>query len=76
MDFIYDILDNETKETVSVDLGFIVFNKLTYPNLVKLFEKLQVPYEKSDMSFAVSVNKSIIEYSGSGLRGLFANKYN
>ncbi len=74
--YTYDILENETKDTISVDLGFIVFNKLNYPNLVKLFEKLQVPYEKSNMSFAVSVNKSTLEYSGSGLKGLFANKIN
>jgi len=65
-----------SKEIISIDLGFIVFNKVNYPNLVKLFTNLQVPYEKSDMSFSVSVKNSNIEYSGSGLKGLFSNKYN
>ena len=71
-----DISLNNSKEKISIDLGFIVFNKINYPNLVKLFEKLQVNYEKSNMSFSVSVKDSNIEYSGNGLKGLFANKYN
>jgi len=71
-----EVFSNESKETISVDLGFIVFNKRNYPNLLNLFEKLQVNYEKSNMSFSVSLKNSNIEYSGSGVRGLFANKYN
>ena len=67
---------NDSNETISVDLGFIVFNKINYPNLVNLFEQLQVGYEKSNMSFSVSVKDSKIEYSGSGLKGLFSNKHN
>ena len=65
-----------SKEKISMDLGFIVFNKVNYPNLLKFFTDLQVPYEKSDMSFSISVKNSNIEYSGSGLKGLFSNKYN
>ena len=71
-----EVSTDKKNELISVDLGFIVFNKTNYPNLVKLFEKLQVKYEKSNMSFSVSVKDSNIEYSGSGLKGLFANKYN
>ena len=71
-----EVSQKNFNETVSVDLGFIVFNKINYPNLVNLFEKLQVNYEKSNMSFSVSLKNSNIEYSGSGLKGLFANKYN
>ncbi len=71
-----DVVSNDSREKISVDLGFIVFNKINYPNLVSLFEKLQVAYEKSDMSFSVSIKNSKIEYSGTGLKGLFANKYN
>ena len=71
-----EIPSNDTNGIISVDLGFIVFNKINYPNLVNLFEKLQVGYEKSNMSFSVSIKNSNIEYSGSGLKGLFANKYN
>ena len=70
-----EILKNNSNNSISIDLGFIVFNKVNYPNLVKLFTNLQVPYEKSDMSFSVSVKNSNIEYSGSGLKGLFSNKF-
>tara|TARA_B100001123_G_C15303344_1_gene1021784 strand:+ start:648 stop:1889 length:1242 start_codon:yes stop_codon:yes gene_type:complete len=71
-----DVPINNSKNLISIDLGFIVFNKINYPNLVELFSSIQVPYEQSNMSFSVSVKNSIIEYSGSGLRGLFSNKYN
>jgi len=71
-----EIPTNNPNNLISIDLGFIVFNKINYPNLVKLFSTLRVPYEKSNMSFSVSVKNSNIEYSGSGLRGLFSNKYN
>ena len=71
-----DITSDNFNETISVDIGFIVFNKINYPNLVNLFDKLQVSYEKSNMSFSVSVKNSNIEYSSSGIKGLFANRYN
>ena len=73
--YTYDIKTN-TGVTVSVDLGFIVFNELTYPNLFKFFDELGVEYEKSDMSFAVSVKNSMVEYGGKGLKALFVNKLN
>ena len=63
-------------DLISIDLGFIVFNKINYPNLTKLFEKIKVPYEKSNMSFSVSVKNSNIEYSGQGFKGLFSKKSN
>ena len=71
-----DIPATNENKFISVDIGFIVFNKITYPKLVKFFEELKIPYEKSNMSFSVSVRNSNIEYSGSGLKGLFSNKYN
>ena len=71
-----EIPKSNSNNLIPIDLGFIVFNKINYPNLVKLFSTLRVPYEKSNMSFSVSVKNSNIEYSGSGLRGLFSNKYN
>ena len=71
-----EVSPNNSQEKISIDLGFIVFNKKNYPNLVNLFEKLEVSYEKSNMSFSVSVKNSNIEYSGSGISGLFANRYN
>ena len=72
--FTYEI--KEDNKIVPVDLGFIVFNEVTYPNLVNFFNELKVPYEKSDMSFSVSIKNSNVEYSGSGLGGIFANKLN
>ena len=72
--YTYDIKDNN--KIISVDLGFIVFNKLTYPNLLNFFEELSVPYEKSNMSFSVSIKDSFFEYGGSNLNALFANKLN
>ena len=72
--YTYDIVEN--KKTISVDLGFIVFNEVTYPNLIKFFKELDVPIEKSDMSFSVSIKDTKIEYSGRGLNGIFANKIN
>ena len=72
--YTYNIEEND--KTVSVDLGFIVFNELTYPNLINLFKDLKVPYEKSDMSFSVSVKETNIEYGGKDLNSLFCNKKN
>ena len=72
--YTYEI--KERDKIVPVDLGFIVFNEVTYPNLIRFFKHLNIPYEKSDMSFSVSIKNSNIEYSGSGLGGLFANKSN
>ncbi len=60
--------------SLPVDMGFIVYNELTYPNLTALFDRLKVPTCASDMSFAVSVPG--LEYSGTGLGGLFAQRSN
>ena len=72
--FTYDIKEDD--KIVPVDLGFIVFNEVTYPNLVKFFKDLNVPYEKSDMSFSVSVKDTNIEYCGRGINGIFSNRSN
>ena len=69
-----DLLIEEKK--ISVDIGFIVFNHKTYPNLIKFFDENKVHIEKSDMSFAVSVKDTKFEYCGRGLKGIFANKSN
>lgn len=62
--------------SVPVDTGFIVYNERTYPNLTALFEHLGVPTKPSEMSFAVSLDAGRVEYSGTGLRGIFAQKAN
>src|SRR6056297_3431581 len=59
-----------------VDTGFIVFNNVNYPNLVKLFDDLDVPIAKSDMSFAASIGGGEIEYGLRSLGALFAQKRN
>lgn len=65
-----------TNGPVAVDTGFIVYNELTYPNLTALFAHLKVPTQFSDMSFSVSLANGELEYSGSNLSGLFAEKRN
>ena len=72
--YTYDI--KEEDKMVPVDLGFIVFNELTYPNLISFFNELDVPFERSNMSFSVSIKNTNVEYGGSGLNAIFANKFN
>ncbi|SFE10783.1 NAD(P)/FAD-dependent oxidoreductase [Paracidovorax konjaci] len=59
-----------------VDTGFIVYNESAYPNLTALFAHLGVETVPTDMSFAVSLDAGALEYSGSGLSGLFAQRSN
>tara|TARA_B100001175_G_scaffold167082_1_gene141654 strand:+ start:104 stop:1348 length:1245 start_codon:yes stop_codon:yes gene_type:complete len=61
---------------VAVDIGFMVFNKKTYPNLVNFFLENKIKIEKSDMSFSVSESGSDMEYCGKGIKGIFSNKKN
>jgi len=61
---------------IAVDIGFMVFNKNTYPNLINFFSENKIEIEKSDMSFSVSVKGSDMEYCGKGLGGIFSNKKN
>ena len=62
--------------TIPVDTGFIVFNRVTYPNLTALFQHLKVPTQISDMSFAASLHDGGFEYSGADLAGLIAQRRN
>ncbi len=66
----------EDGRTVSFDTGFMVFNRVTYPRLVRLFEELEVPVRPTDMSFSVQHVPSGLEYSGSSLNHLFAQRRN
>ena len=59
-----------------VDTGFIVYNKVNYPNLVRLFDDLDVPTALSDMSFAASIDGGRIEYSLQTADTMFAQRRN
>jgi len=69
--------------TYGVDTGFLVFNRKTYPRLVRLFEEIQVPIAPSEMSFSVSIetgrktgrNKKI-EWAGNDLNSFFGQRSN
>ena len=67
---------NNNGETATFDTGFMVFNEVTYPNMLKLFKHLEVPFTDTDMSFAVAHREKNLEYNGSGLSGLFGQKRN
>ena len=60
----------------SVDTGFMVFNRRTYPNFCRLLELLDIPSQPSDMSFSVRCEHSGLEYQGSSLNGLFSQRLN
>jgi predicted NAD/FAD-binding protein len=60
----------------SVDTGFMVFNRRTYPNFCRLIEMLGVHPQDSDMSFSVRCDETGLEYQGSSLNGLFAQRTN
>lgn len=63
-------------KTYPVDTGFLVHNDLTYPNLIAMFELLGVPVHQSDMSFGVSIEDPDIEWAGTNLATVFAQKSN
>ncbi|MBX9961578.1 MAG: FAD-dependent oxidoreductase [Burkholderiales bacterium] len=59
-----------------VDTGFLVFNDRTYPNLCSLFDHLGVATAASEMSFSVRVDEDRLEWAGSSLATVFAQKRN
>jgi predicted NAD/FAD-binding protein len=67
---------DEGRLKVFMDTGFMVFNYATYPNLCRLFNEIKAPVKKTDMSFSVQHVPSGLEYCGSGLNGLFAQRKN
>ncbi len=59
-----------------VDTGFIVFNYANYPHLTRMFQDLDVPVAKSDMSFGASIDGGRIEYGLKSLDALLAQRSN
>ncbi len=62
--------------TIPVDTGFIVFNYRNYPTMTKLFELVDVPVEKSNMSFGASIHDGWLEYGTRDLPSIFAQPKN
>lgn len=60
----------------AADIGFMVFNERTYPNFTRLLQILGVASQPSDMSFSARVDEHDLEYQGSSLNGLFAQRRN
>lgn len=63
-------------EVVPVDTGFMVFNEVTYPRLTRLFTRLGVETVPTSMSFGVQHRGAGIEYCGSSVDQLFAQRRN
>ncbi|MCX3263797.1 NAD(P)/FAD-dependent oxidoreductase [Pedobacter agri] len=61
---------------IYLDTGFMVFNYETYPNLTEMFAEIAAPVIKTDMSFSVQFLPKKLEYSGSSLNHLFAQRKN
>ncbi len=60
----------------AIDTGFIVYNDWTYPNFIELLDEIGVETQPTEMSFSVRCDNSGLEYSGSNLNTLFAQRRN
>ena len=81
VDFNYNVNGKELAH--GVDTGFLVFNRKTYPRLVRLFEEIQAPIAPSEMSFSVSIDTSgksgfnkKIEWAGNDINSFFGQRSN
>ncbi len=63
-------------ERHAIDTGFIVFNDWTYPNFIALLDELRIASQPTSMSFSVRCDRTGLEYNGSSLNGLFAQRRN
>ena len=64
----------DRERPLNVDAGFIVFNDNNYPNFVRLLAELGVETHATSMSFSVTSDRSGIEYAGTNLNTLFAQR--
>jgi predicted NAD/FAD-binding protein len=65
-----------TGRELPIDTGFMVFNRVTYPLLCRLFDDLRVPVKRTDMSFSVRDHATGLEWCGSSFNHLFAQRRN
>lgn len=67
---------DEDGQPIYIDSAFMVYNEITYPLLTKLFKELQIETMATSMSFSVQHIPTGLEYCGTGLNGLFAQRQN
>lgn len=67
---------DEDGRPIPIDTGFIVFNRVTYPHLIRLFGELDVRTKPAEMSFSVRHEPENLEYNGMGLDKVFAQRSN
>ena len=67
---------DEDGARVAVDTGFIVFNEWTYPNFIALLEAVGARWQWSDMSFSLRCERTGLEYNGTSVDSLFAQRRN
>lgn len=63
-------------KTVNVDTGFIVMNSATYPNFIAFLKEIKIPTSPTDMTFGVSRDQGLFEWSGTSLSAVFAQTSN
>ncbi len=67
---------DEDGRPVYIDTGFMVYNEVTYPNLIRFFSELNIPVKNTSMSFSVQHLPTGLEYCGTGIAGLFSQRKN
>ena len=67
---------NEDGKEIPIDTGFMVYNNVTYPNLTRLFDELDVPTKPSSMSFSVNHRPTNTQWRGASLKYLFGDRRN
>lgn len=70
------VMVSEGDKDIAIDTGFMVFNKVTYPLLTRLFEQLDVAIQPTDMSFSVQHVPLGIDWRGADLPGIFGQRKN
>lgn len=69
-------VEDASRGSIAIDTGFIVFNDKTYPNFIRLLERLGVASQESEMSFSVHEERSGLEWNGRDLSSIFVQKRN